>query len=86
MSVLIEQMVDGIIECCRRIVEAEPSTDEEAENELWRLGEVAFGLGYEPSMVQLCTAARDKAWAQGNRFNCGALCNNAWHGIGDWRR
>lgn len=87
MSDLIDDTVDKIIDCCRRITEADPQRDLAAENELYGLGELAFGLGYEDSMRQFCDAAAAKAMQKyGRTWGVNALCNSTWNGIGSWQR
>lgn len=85
-SNLYDETVDKIIDCCKRITEADPHRDSDAEKELHRIGETAYSEGREDHMRGLVEAAMTKARLQGRTWGLGALCNSEWHGIGDWRR
>lgn len=75
-----------VIACCRRISEADPLRDYQAEDELRCIGVLLHAKGGTDLMQQVIATADHTALTAGNQWAVSALCNSKWHGIGKWER
>jgi len=86
-KLLKQQCIDLILDSCRRITEADPKEDEAALDDLYKAGEILFGMGYEDYMREVCLETATIAQQRGLHQLCiTSLCNSTWHGIGNWER
>lgn len=76
------------LDCCRRISDANPERDIDAEKALHELGFILNNLGGFELMQTISKSVTDKSIGKktedGNAYYVALITNNSWNGIGKW--